>query len=238
MKQTNYDVVFQHNILKQFKTINNARRLVLNTRVTIKQKTKLVKKVGYWPYYEVNKLKYLPGCFRQGNCFYITPLIKKMTFGHQIVFIRHRFLLSGLIKNVQNPTTQHHSQKLGHRIQSCINQIQMKKSLKKNPKAIRETTSIAYENTLRDTWNRKALVPLLSTLIINNYSTSARWIWVAYNHLSGIVVLLKMPTKYGGFFPTLFVKTIDRDVQFAFNFEQTRTATIIGEHCIMAHIPW
>ena len=47
MKQTNYDVVFQHNILKQFKTINNARRLVLNTRVTIKQKTKLVEKVGY-----------------------------------------------------------------------------------------------------------------------------------------------------------------------------------------------
>ena len=54
--------------------------------------------------------------------------------------------------------------------------------------------------------------------------------------LSGIIVLLKTPTKYGEFFPTLFVKTTD--FQLIFNFEQTRTVTIFGEHGIMARIPW
>ena len=39
-----------------------------------------------------------------------------------------------------------------------------------------------------------------------------------------------MPT-----FPTLFVKTTD--FQLVFNFEQTRTVTIFGEHGIMSHIP-
>ena len=53
---------------------------------------------------------------------------------------------------------------------------------------------------------------------------------------SGIIVLLKTPTKCGEFFPTLFVKTTD--FQLVFNFEQTRTVTIFGEHGIMAHIPW
>ena len=52
---------------------------------------------------------------------------------------------------------------------------------------------------------------------------------------SKIVVLLKMPTKYQEFFPTLFVKTID--FQLVFNFEQTHTVTIFGEHGIMAHVP-
>ena len=52
---------------------------------------------------------------------------------------------------------------------------------------------------------------------------------------SGIIVLLKTPTKYREFFPTLFVKTTD--FQLVFNFEQTRTVTIFGEHGIMAHIP-
>ena len=33
----------------------------------------------------------------------------------------------------------------------------------------------------------------------------------------GIIVLLKMPTKYREFFPTLFVKT--SDFQLVFNFE-------------------
>ena len=36
--------------------------------------------------------------------------------------------------------------------------------------------------------------------------------------------------------PDLFVKTTD--FQLVFNFEQTRTVTIFGEHGIMAHIPW
>ena len=45
-----------------------------------------------------------------------------------------------------------------------------------------------------------------------------------------------MPKKDGEFFPTLFVKTTD--FQLVFNFEQTRTVTIFGEHGIMAHIPW
>ena len=62
-------------------------------------------------------------------------------------------------------------------------------------------------------------------VIIISYPTSA----------SGIIVLLKTPTKYREFFPTLFVKTTD--FQLVFNFEQTRTVTIFGEHGIMVHIP-
>ena len=61
--------------------------------------------------------------------------------------------------------------------------------------------------------------------IIVSYPTSA----------SGIIVLLKTPTKYREFFLTLFVKPAD--FQLVFNFEQTRTVTIFGEHGIMAHIP-
>ena len=37
------------------------------------------------------------------------------------------------------------------------------------------------------------------------------------------------------FFPTLFVKATD--FQLVFNFEQTSTVTIFGEHVIMAHMP-
>ena len=48
---------------------------------------------------------------------------------------------------------------------------------------------------------------------------------------SRIIVLLKTPTKYREFFPTLFVKTTD--FQFVFNFEQTRTVTIFGEYGTM-----
>ena len=44
---------------------------------------------------------------------------------------------------------------------------------------------------------------------------------------SGIIVLLKKPNS--------FVKTTD--FQLVFNFEQTRTVTIFGEHGIMVHIP-
>ena len=51
---------------------------------------------------------------------------------------------------------------------------------------------------------------------------------------SGIIVLLKTPTKYREFFPTLFVKTTD--FQLVFNFEQTHTNTIFGEYGIMAHV--
>ena len=61
--------------------------------------------------------------------------------------------------------------------------------------------------------------------IIISYSTS----------LSGLIVLLKTPTKYREVFPTLFVKTTD--LQLVFNFEHTRTVTIFGEHSIMAQIP-
>ena len=56
--------------------------------------------------------------------------------------------------------------------------------------------------------------------IIISYPTSA----------SGITVLLKTPTKHREFFPTLFVKTTD--FQLVFNFEQTRTVTMFGEHGI------
>ena len=54
--------------------------------------------------------------------------------------------------------------------------------------------------------------------IIISYPTSA----------SGVIVLLKKPTKYREFFPTLFVNTTK--YQLVFNFEQTRTVTIFGEH--------
>ena len=72
-----------------------------------------------------------------------------------------------------------------------------------------------------------SLVKYFSTLA-EKFRTSTR--------LSGIIVFLKMPKKDGEFFPTLFVKTTD--FQLVFNFEQTRTVTIFGEHGIMAHIPW
>ena len=50
-----------------------------------------------------------------------------------------------------------------------------------------------------------------------------------------IIVLLKMAPKYQEFLLPLFV--ITNDFQLVFNFEQTRTVTILGEHGIMAHIP-
>ena len=49
------------------------------------------------------------------------------------------------------------------------------------------------------------------------------------------MVLLKTITKYREFFLTLFAKTTD--FHLVFNFEQMRTATILGEHVILAHIP-
>ena len=57
--------------------------------------------------------------------------------------------------------------------------------------------------------------------IIISYPTSA----------SGIIVLLKMPTKYREFFPTLFVKTTD--FQLVFNLEQTHVCSYQGEHGII-----
>ena len=50
---------------------------------------------------------------------------------------------------------------------------------------------------------------------------------------SGIIVLLKTPTNYREFFPTLFVKTTD--FQLVLNFEQTRTVTIFGEHGVVTN---
>ena len=50
-----------------------------------------------------------------------------------------------------------------------------------------------------------------------------------------IIVLLKTAPKYREFLPPLIVKT--NDFQLVFNFGQTRTVTILGEHGIMAHIP-
>ena len=82
---------------------------------------------------------------------------------------------------------------------------------------------------------------------VNNYSTSARRIWNGRFHYSnetcsaelaiiisyptsasGRIVLLKTPTKYREFFPTLFVKTTD--FQLVLKYEHTRTVTIFGEH--------
>ena len=83
--------------------------------------------------------------------------------------------------------------------------------------------------------------------IVNNYSTSARRIWNGRFHYSnetrsaelaiiisyptsasGRIVLLKTPTKYREFFPTLFVKTTD--FQLVLKYEHTRPVTIFGEH--------
>ena len=61
--------------------------------------------------------------------------------------------------------------------------------------------------------------------IIISYPTSA----------SGIIVLLKTPTKYQEFVPTSFVKTTD--FLLVFNFEHTRTVAIFGGHGIMSRIP-
>ena len=53
--------------------------------------------------------------------------------------------------------------------------------------------------------------------------------WLKSSHIystgaSGIIVLLKTPTKSREFFPTLFVKTAD--FQLVFSFEQTRIVTL------------
>ena len=48
---------------------------------------------------------------------------------------------------------------------------------------------------------------------------------------NGIIVLVKTPSKYREFLPTLFVKTTD--FQLVFNFEQRRTLYLES----MAHIP-
>ena len=71
-------------------------------------------------------------------------------------------------------------------------------------------------------------------------SQRGAWHRVGYNHLRSNKyewnnIFIKTPTKYREFFPTLFVKTTE--FQLVFNFEQTRTVTIFGEHGIMDHIP-
>ena len=88
--------------------------------------------------------------------------------------------------------------------------------------------------------------------LFNNYTTSVLWIQdgrsaneartaelaiiVSYpTSASGIIVLLKTPTKYREFVPTLFVKTTK--FQLVFNFEQACTVTIFRELGIIAHIP-
>ena len=48
---------------------------------------------------------------------------------------------------------------------------------------------------------------------------------------SGMIAVLITPTKYREFFSALFVKTTY--FPLVFNFEQTRTVTIFGEHGII-----
>ena len=64
-------------------------------------------------------------------------------------------------------------------------------------------------------------------MVVANEARSAELaIIISYpTSTSGIIVLLKMPTKYREFFPTLFAKTID--------FQQTRIVIILGDHGIM-----
>ena len=74
-------------------------------------------------------------------------------------------------------------------------------------------------------------------MVVANEARSAELaIIISYpTSTSGIIVLLKTPTKYREIFPTLFVETTD--FQLVFNFEQARIVTVFGEHSIMAHIP-
>ena len=86
----------------------------------------------------------------------------------------------------------------------------------------------------------KHVLELTWKLVISNYSTSVRWTMVGYNHLISNKrewnnCFIKNARKYREFFPTLFVKTTD--FHLVFNFEQTRTVDIFGEHSIMANIP-
>ena len=82
---------------------------------------------------------------------------------------------------------------------------------------------VGYETA--DSQRRRNEARNAELAIITSYPTSA----------NGIIVLSKTLTKYREFLPTLVVKTTD--FQFLFNFEQTRTVTIFGEHGIMAHVP-
>ena len=68
-------------------------------------------------------------------------------------------------------------------------------------------------------------------MVVANEARSAELaIIISYpTSTSGIIVLLKTPTKYREFFPTLFTKTID--------FQQTCIVIILGEHNIMVDIP-
>ena len=108
--------------------------------------------------------------------------------------------------------------------------------------------------------------------IFNNYSMSVCWLWdgriISYpTSASGVIVLLKAPTKYREFFPALFIKQLifslflilSRLIQLPYlesniymYFDQIFTCILIIftcilrniilnyylEHGIMAHIPW
>ena len=66
-------------------------------------------------------------------------------------------------------------------------------------------------------------------LIANEARSTELAIIISYpTSTSGIIVSLKVLIKYHEFFPTLFVNTTD--FQTVFNFKQTRTVTIFGEH--------
>jgi len=71
--------------------------------------------------------------------------------------------------------------------------------------------------------------------IANEARSAELGIIISYLTNASGIILLKTLTKFGEFFSTFFVKTTD--FQLVFNFEQTRTVTIFGEHGIMAHIP-
>ena len=84
----------------------------------------------------------------------------------------------------------------------------------------------------------KSINQATTQVMINNYFTNARGYELAIifsypTSASGIIVLFKTPTDIEEFFPT--VKTTD--FQLVFNFEQTRTVTIFGEHGITTYIP-
>ena len=82
---------------------------------------------------------------------------------------------------------------------------------------------------------------LSPNVTFNNFSTSAHWIWVGYNHLISnkcewTNCFFKNAHKILRILPNFICK--NNQFSACFNFDQTCTVTIFGEHGIMAHIPW
>ena len=111
--------------------------------------------------------------------------------------------------------------------------VRIRSKLKTSWKSV-VSTNIVGKNSryFVDVFN-KTIIPLRATRLVGFHPSH-----IQHFNAGGIIiiVLLKTPTKYREFLPTLLVKTTD--FQLVFNIKQMRTVTIFGEHSIMAQIPW